>query len=374
MKTWQERILELPKYMLGPVSQALNDFGPNDTDFGTFQFRYNLRSHIAIWILIYSLIFAFGLLMNLKFILWYKKTRKHLCCAHTFIFDLILGNSINDLIIKDLIVLPVSFITMTGVHWILGRHFCKFFPIIQDSCFYSSSLIILEAFYFRYKQVSNCTFNSANKLIEYQSEVKKISSIAVLIVAFAISLVGVIPHTVYIDYADLGYYVGPVYNNTGVCAVNTENRFMDYVKYLFLLFYVIPVVISFSYFSKTIDIIEKWIQSGEEYATTKRIHIHRGSAVEASLAPVLDDDDYDDDDDDDDDERPCAMAPSKRTSFNTDEVSDDNNASCESSFQRGKWTHEYSVPLNNHFSCPPQGRRDEKVAKVTITIATHDLL
>lgn len=287
-KSWQDRILELPKYMLGPISQALRDFGPNDTNFNTFHFRYNLRSHIAVWILIYSLIFAFGFYMNYQYIKWFKSNRKHLCYAHIFIFDLFLGNSVNDLAIKDLIVLPVSFLTMTGVHWVLGRNFCKFFPIVQDSCFYSSSLIILASFYFRFKHVSNCTFNSANKLIEYQPEVKNFSCIPVLIVAFAIALIGVIPHTVYIDYADLGYYVGPHYNGTGVCAVNIENRFMDYVKYLFLLFYVIPVVISFSYFSKTIDIIEKWVNSSEEYATTKRIHIHRGSAVEASLHAVAD--------------------------------------------------------------------------------------
>lgn len=279
----KKRILELPAQAATFVSQVFFDLGNKTEHLNRFQFRSTLVSLVPVWLLLYGVIFCVGIVLNCKLLHWiYSITRgSKVCVAHVFLFRLFTGNSLNDLLIKDVIVLPVSFSTLTGVHWILGGNFCKFFPIIQDSCFYSSSLILLCGFVMRFRQVSHSSFHSGTQVIEYPKSIRHHSSLAVLLICFGIALCAIIPHTVYIEFVDLGYFFGQPFHGSGVCYVR-RNHIMDYVKYLFIIFYVVPVCLSLSYHFKTSDIIEKWEESSDTFAKTKRLTIHRGSLIETS--------------------------------------------------------------------------------------------
>lgn len=278
----KKRMLELPPQAVAYVVQVLIGIGNKTEGLNQFQFRSPLVPHIPMWILLYGLIFSLGIVMNMRLIHWITRAPNvKTCTAHRFLLHLFLGNSFSDLLIKDIIVLPVSFSTLTGVHWVLGRNFCKFFPIVQDSCFYSSSLILLCSFIMRFRHISKSSFHSGTRVIEYQSSIRHHSSIIFLVICFGVSLCAIIPHTVYIEFVDLGYYFGDPLAGSGVCFL-LKNNIIDYVKYLFIIFYVVPVCVSLSYHFKTSDIIEKWSDSSEDTVKTKRLTIHRGSLIETS--------------------------------------------------------------------------------------------
>lgn len=83
-----------------------------------------------------------------------------------------------------------------------------------------------------------------------------------LVMCWLVAIVGVIPHTIFIEYIDLGDLLGTPFAGTGVCVVNLqEGNVEEYIRILFLLFYLVPIVSSISYHCRAIDVIKNWTRS-----------------------------------------------------------------------------------------------------------------
>lgn len=279
-----DALFSLPPKIGQVIVTVLGEFPSNDTKFNEFQFRKRIKPYVPLSLICYVLIATIGFILNLNLIRFIVRIQSNLSYSHRHLYTLLLGNSVNDMLIKDVIVLPISYVILTSVHWTLGQSFCRLFPLLQDSCFHVTSLTFLFAFYTRYKHISNAHFNSAtNDVRHVKNETAVISAIhpaIILIICWVISICGVIPHTVFITYIDLGHYLGPLFDGSGVCVVNIEDNIAEYIRFLFALFYLIPIVMTISYHFKCVDIISRWNKSSEEYRGRGVAIVHRGSIVE----------------------------------------------------------------------------------------------
>ena len=278
------RLLSIDPKVVPIIIPILHSFNNGTEKYDEFQFRKSMTPYILVSILSYSMIFMSGLLMNFRLIRWITRFRPFLCSSHSFLFSLLLGNSLNDLFIKDLIVLPISFTILTGVHWTMGETCCRLFPLLQDSCFHVTSLTLLAAFYYRYKQISEANFNSITQDVQYPDP-PPLPSFFVISICWFISIIGVIPHTVFITYLDLGELLGESFRTTGICAVNLEDNIAEYIRFLFALFYMIPLVLCISYHFKTVDILKRWKKSNVENRGRGVAIVHRGSVVDNIFHP-----------------------------------------------------------------------------------------
>ena len=279
-----DALFSLPPKIGQVIVTVLGEFPSNDSKFNEFQFRNRIKPYVPLSLICYTLIATIGLVLNLNLVRYIIRIKPTLSYSHRHLYTLLLGNSINDMLIKDVIVLPISYVILTSVHWTLGQSFCRLFPLLQDSCFHVTSLTFLFAFYTRYKHISNAHFNSVTNDVKHvKNETAVISAIhpaIILIICWVISICGVIPHTVFITYIDLGHYLGPLFHGSGVCVVNIEDNIAEYIRFLFALFYLIPIVMTISYHFKCVDIISRWTKSSEEYRGRGVAIVHRGSIVE----------------------------------------------------------------------------------------------
>ncbi|RWS23742.1 prolactin-releasing peptide receptor-like protein [Leptotrombidium deliense] len=171
-------------------------------------------------------------------------------------FAMLLGNCFNDMIIKDLMVLPFSVLILLTLHWTQGSFICYTFPLLQDSCFYATSITFLLIFYNRYKIASKISFHG--NLNEVCNQHFGLPAFWCLLFAWFISLIAVLPYTVYIEFIDLSHLLPIEPEGNGFCVVNLDGNIQEYIRCLFISFYIIPIALVAYFHARTTTLMKSW--------------------------------------------------------------------------------------------------------------------
>lgn len=266
--------LSIPERYLRILIPLMESFGNETTDFNRIHFRTSLQPYMYPIVFLYLFILVAGSVGNILLMRELVRRRRQLpSCLH-FLVDLFLGNCLNDIFIKCFLVLPVSFLILTSVHWTLGPFLCASFPLLQDSCFHATSLTFLSAMCVRYKNLKSASTSAcsgsgtggsgADSAAEINYVQYEFNPTYCLVTCWLISVIGVIPHTIFIEYLDLALFFGPAFAGTGLCAVNLQGNVEEYIRVLFVLFYLVPIVISISYHCRAVDVIKSWTKAVED--------------------------------------------------------------------------------------------------------------
>ncbi|RWS23600.1 neuropeptide Y receptor type 5-like protein [Leptotrombidium deliense] len=169
---------------------------------------------------------------------------------------MLLGNCLNDIVIKDLFVLPFSVMILLTIHWTQGSFTCYTFPLLQDSCFYATSMTFLLIFYNRYKIASKVGL--LGDLNEVCNQNIGLPVFWCLLVAWIISFIGVLPYTIYIEFIDLSLFLFTEPEGNGFCVVNLDGNIQEYIRCLFLSFYIIPIALVAYFHARTTTLMKSW--------------------------------------------------------------------------------------------------------------------
>ena len=86
------------------------------------------------------------------------------------------------------------------------------------------------------------------------------------LMALLIAFIGVLPYTVYIEFIDMAQYLGKQFHGVGFCVVNLSGNITDYIRLLFIGFYVVPIALSLSFHFRTTPVINSWAPNTEPRA------------------------------------------------------------------------------------------------------------
>ncbi|RWS06682.1 prolactin-releasing peptide receptor-like protein [Dinothrombium tinctorium] len=234
----------------------LKEFHNETDDFTQYHLRNSLRPYFTVIVSIYVFIFMASSCGNLFMSNHILKTRNRRSKSQQITFDMLFGNCLNDIIIKDFLVLPFSVIILLTLHWTQGAFSCYTFPLIQDACFYATSVTFLLIFYNRYKMASKVGL--LGNLEEVCNHNFGLSAFWSISLAWFISFIGVLPYTVYIEFIDLSLYLSSDFEGIGFCVVNLDGNIQEYVRCLFISFYVVPVAMTAYFHARTTTLMKTW--------------------------------------------------------------------------------------------------------------------
>lgn len=259
---------------------------PNETvDFNKIYLRPSVASYVGPIIFIYLLIFTFSQVFTflmIKRIINYQKI--HSIHGRTP-FDPLLAIGFNDFLIKGFLVLPFSLVILITINWTHGSFLCFTFPMLQDSCFHVTSITYVIIFSRRYKTISKIILNeNFTSLTKYEYV---IPSFWVFTVAWSISALGSLPYSWFIVHIPFSrYFHGSQFARTAVCSTNPTGNTKEYIRILFLTYYVTPIAMILSYHSKITTCMKNWQQLFNLSATMNLSSLSKVSRCNSSSAPA----------------------------------------------------------------------------------------
>lgn len=254
-----EKLLNrIPEKHLHTILPIIAGFENDTIDFNRIHIRKSLKAPLPYIIGIYLCILLSGFLANIWMsgsifrVLRNESISKSLKGTYRYM----LVNSVNDAFVKCIVVLPFSLVILVALHWTFGSVWCHSFPLFQDASFYWTSVHFVILFYNRYKMSSHVG-SEAIVAPELFEETHGLPAFWGSLLAIIIATMGVIPYTVYIEYIDISPLLRQ-FQGTGFCVVNLSGNITDYIRVLFIGFYVVPVALSLSFYYRTSPTISSW--------------------------------------------------------------------------------------------------------------------
>ncbi|KAI1280326.1 hypothetical protein HDE_13660 [Halotydeus destructor] len=257
----EKLIRRIPERHLHTIIPIMMSFDNDTQDFSQVHVRSSLRPYITEIIFLFVLMFTGALLTNAWMVLTIvKQMRSQMSKVSkslkaTYIYLMI--NCANDVLLKAIIVLPFSVTILVSLHWTFGSFWCHCFPLVQDVSFYWTSVSYVMLFYNRYKMAMHIGTDTGSSLDIFDDNYGFPAFWGSLMALF-ISVLGVVPYTVYIEFIDMGAYIGKQFDAIGFCVVNLSGNITDYIRVLFIGFYVVPIALSLSFHYRTCPIINSW--------------------------------------------------------------------------------------------------------------------
>ncbi|XP_050543724.1 prolactin-releasing peptide receptor isoform X1 [Daktulosphaira vitifoliae] len=229
---------EIPHKWIAVIVDYLRGFRNDTTDFNRPQLRPSVRHTYLAFVCGYSALIVAGALCN-AYVLAIV-IRKRLYAAdpvYVYVANLALTG-----MLECVSVLPISLMVLLVQNWIFGRFLCFMLPMLQDVPTHVMMLTFLLMAIDRYKHLKHPNRMRLPPLT---------CAIACWLIAFCI----VLPYPVYTAYLDLGVYIKVQFEGVGICAVNMADDMQDYLRSLFVLTYLIPLLTMGYLYSKMSDIL-----------------------------------------------------------------------------------------------------------------------
>ncbi|XP_053206847.1 uncharacterized protein LOC128391043 [Panonychus citri] len=249
----------IPTKYLPLIISLMHSF-PNETnDFNKIYYRPTLSNYIGPIVTIYLIIFIFSQIFTFLMIKRIITYQKSFSVYGRTPFDPLLAVGFNDFFIKGILVLPFSVIILITINWTYGSFLCFTFPMLQDSCFHVTSITYVIIFSRRYKTISKIVLNeNFTSLTKYEYV---ISSFWVFTIAWTICTLGSLPYSWFIVHIPISpYLAGHQFAKAAVCSTNPTGNTKEYIRILFLTYYVTPIAMVLSYHSKITTCMKNWQQ------------------------------------------------------------------------------------------------------------------
>ncbi|XP_043275778.1 neuropeptide Y receptor type 2 isoform X2 [Venturia canescens] len=187
----------------------------------------------------YGLLVLVGIVMNCGMMYHIMSHKLHRDPTYAFLINI----AISDLI-KCVFVLPLTLAVLLIDNWIFGQFLCYFLPILQDIPIHVSMMTYLLIACDRYRFLSD-------------SRRPRIPAFVCALGAWFFAVCIILPHPIYTTYYDLEMYEKKYFRGLGLCLTNLTDNIEQYIRGLFLLTYVAPLVIS----------VYIYVKSGRELRT-----------------------------------------------------------------------------------------------------------
>ncbi|XP_050421051.1 prolactin-releasing peptide receptor [Adelges cooleyi] len=229
---------EIPHNWLPVIVDYLRGFRNDTVDFNRLQLRPSVRHTYPGFVCGYSALIVAGALCNAYVLaIIFRKKLYSADPVYVYVANLALTG-----LLECVSVLPISLIVLLVQNWIFGRFLCYFLPMLQDVPTHVITLTFLLMAIDRYKHLKHPSKMRLPPLT---------CTVGCWIVAFCI----VLPYPVYTAYLDLGIYIKVQFEGVGICAVNMADDMQDYLRSLFVLTYLIPLLSMGYLYSKMSDIL-----------------------------------------------------------------------------------------------------------------------
>ncbi|XP_025415215.1 prolactin-releasing peptide receptor isoform X2 [Sipha flava] len=231
---------ELPHKWVDVVVDYLRGFRNDTTDFNRPQLRPSVRHMYPAFVCGYSALIMAGALCNAYVLV--IVARKRLYAAdpvYVYVANLALTG-----VVECVSVLPISLMVLLVQNWIFGRFLCFFLPMLQDVPTHVTMLTFLLMAIDRYKHLKH-----PNKI--------RLPPLACTFGCWIVAFCIVLPYPVYTAYLDLGIYIKVQFEGVGICAVNMADDMQDYLRSLFVLTYMIPLLSMGYLYSKMSEILRE---------------------------------------------------------------------------------------------------------------------
>ncbi|VVC44881.1 G protein-coupled receptor, rhodopsin-like,GPCR, rhodopsin-like, 7TM [Cinara cedri] len=228
----------LPSKWVPVVIDYLKGFRNDTTDFNRAQLRSSVQTTYPAFVCGYSALIMAGTLCN-AYVLAIV-IRKRLYAAdpvYVYVANLALTG-----IVECVSVLPISLMVLLIQNWAFGRFMCYFLPMLQDVPIHVMMLTFLVMAFDRFKHLKH-----PNKM--------RLSPLACTFGCWIVAFCIVLPYPVYTDYLNLGDYIKVHFEGVGICVVNMADDMQDYLRSLFILTYLIPLIAMGYLYTKMSEIL-----------------------------------------------------------------------------------------------------------------------
>ncbi|XP_015904668.1 prolactin-releasing peptide receptor [Parasteatoda tepidariorum] len=217
---------EIPDRYLGMIIHFLMNFHNDTSEFRHPHLRKSFQKKTYIFfVFMYGALVVIGFIANIILIRNILIRREY----NMSMYKYLAFNAVND-ILKCIIVLPLALSTTLFQNWFYGSFLCYLFPMLQDVPFHATMLTLLLITFDRYRQ------------IVYPLK-QPIPTFLAMLGVWVVTLFAVLPYAVYTRYLDLEAYFGPQFKGTGICAINLDDNIEEYIRGLFIIMYVLPLVL-----------------------------------------------------------------------------------------------------------------------------------
>ncbi|XP_025204296.1 prolactin-releasing peptide receptor [Melanaphis sacchari] len=229
---------DLPHKWVAVVADYLRGFRNDTTDFNRPQLRSSVRHTYPAFVCGYSALIMAGALCN-AYVLAIVARKRLYAADPVYVY---VANLAVTGIVECVSVLPISLMVLLVQNWIFGRFLCFFLPMLQDVPTHVIMLTFLLMAIDRYKHLKH-----PNKM--------RLPPLACTFGCWIVAFCIVLPYPVYTAYLDLGEYIKVQFEGVGICAVNMADDMQDYLRSLFVLTYLIPLVSMGYLYSKMSEIL-----------------------------------------------------------------------------------------------------------------------
>jgi len=180
---------------------------------------------LGITILFYGALIIVGIIVNCVVLGVICKRKLHLTDnIHVCVLNLTVA-----FLMQLLMVVPLSLFAIMSQNWVLGTFICYICPIIQDIPTYCITLTLLVLCLDRHQSIRH-------------PELGPLPMHWILGLVWAIAFALVLPYMAYIKHYDLSI-LGPLLTGVEICIISLSGTASRYIKVLFILCYVVPVVL-----------------------------------------------------------------------------------------------------------------------------------
>ncbi|KAK8771628.1 hypothetical protein V5799_025133 [Amblyomma americanum] len=221
----QLNIQQIPDNNIGYIMHFMLKFQNDTSEFSQPQLRRTFRSSYPLFRVLYGSLFVSSLIANCWMVLhiYREKRPRETVCVYLF------ANALND-IFKLLVVMPISLVTLCLHNWVFGSFLYFASPIVQDFPFYRTLLTFVAIACDRYRYAMNPMKRQIPPLL---------CLLGVCLVAGILTL----PYAAYTKFLDLQKYLGQQFRGAGICAINLTENIEEYIRFLFIVLYALPVAL-----------------------------------------------------------------------------------------------------------------------------------
>ncbi|XP_075223591.1 neuropeptide receptor npr-1-like [Lycorma delicatula] len=228
------------------LSEYLKGFRNDTIEFKSLQVRQSIVNAVHLLVFLYSLLAACGTTSNtgLLYCIYQQPTPRHYLSY--YIINLAVVN-----ILKCVIVLPISLTNSIFQNWLFGDNICYILPMIQE--------ISLHITGWTYYVMSKRHLNQ----LKYPGNQRYGSDCMMLILTWIVGFILVIPYRFYVRYIDFGKILGDhkilkyQFEGVGICAVRSLSGIREYVKGIFIVMCLVPLILSMWRFKEVSDQLHK---------------------------------------------------------------------------------------------------------------------
>ncbi|XP_063610777.1 neuropeptide Y receptor type 2-like [Penaeus indicus] len=264
----------LPDKMLAQIIHTIQTF-PNETvDFSRPILRRTLRGSYPLFITIYCLLALAGAVANSSLLARLFLAR-HFYSDPTCAYIMNLGVCN---LLASLVLLPLSLVVLLLQNWVLGSVMCYLLPMLQDVPIHATMATFVVISADRHRRITS----------PLEPRVSASSAVAGIWVA-ALSVV--LPYVMYVNYIDLQMVFGKQFNGVGICTLNMNDNIALYIRLLYGLLYVVPLLLVIYFHLRVSHEIDRRVSEREEDCQasleeerelTSRIWTVRGRAASSS--------------------------------------------------------------------------------------------